>query len=106
MTYFCGYYSGTANTSAFLGKKFDSIEKVMIYVKSHLDYFTANSYGFIVYTDEKIKEGRHYVPKRLRTWHRDGTDCAGELINSAIGWRIYINSENNIAEEHFTPKGD
>ena len=106
MLYFCGYYDGLTNTSAFIPSKFDSIEKVMLFVKAHLDYFRTKCYGFTVFTDEEVREGRHMVPKKLRVWHRDGTDCTGELINQNLGWRIYIDAAGNIAEEHFKPKGD
>lgn len=106
MLYFCGYYDGLTKNSAFIPAKFDSMGKVMLYVKAHLDYFRERCYGFTVFTDEKVREGRHMIQKRLLSWHRDGTDCAGELINPDIGWKIYIDAQNDISEEHFTPKGD
>ena len=105
MTYFCGYYDGLTNNSAFVPSKYDSIEKVMFFVKAHLEYFRARCYGFTVFTDERVKVGRHYEQKELLTWHRDGIDCAGELINPNLGWRIYIDAAGNIAEEHFEPNG-
>lgn len=106
MTVFCGYYNGLENYSGFTSQAFDSVEKAMLFVKAHLDWFRLKSYGFVVYTDKQIKEGHHMIQKRLMTWHRDGTDCGGELINRAIGWRIYIDGSGDIAEEHFQPKGD
>ena len=105
MLYFCGYYDGLMKNSAFIPRKFDSIEKVMLFVKAHIDYFRVKSYGFTVFTDERIKVGRHYEQKELMVWHRDGENCSGELVNKKLGWRIYIDAAGNIAEEHFEPNG-
>lgn len=106
MTIFVGFYNGLDNISPFHSQAFGNVEKAMVYVKASLEWFKHNSYGFIVYTDESVKEGRHYVQKRLMTWHRDGTDCSGELVNNKIGWRIYIDENGNVAEDRFPLKGD
>ena len=103
-TYFVGYYMGPNNISPHTAKHFDNLGQAMLFVKAKLDYFLRESYGFAVFTDEKVKEGRHMVPKILLNWHRDGQDCHGEIVNPETGWRIYIDANNQIAEEHFTPK--
>lgn len=104
MTFFCGYYNGLDNISPFAVQAFDDISKVMLYVNSHLDWFYKMSYGFTIYTDQRIKEGNHYVQKTLMSWHRDGSDCKGEIVNRRIGWRMYIDSNNRVSENHFNPK--
>lgn len=105
MTYYCGVYLGLTPNSGFVPHKFDSIEQVMLYVKSHLEWIKEKSYGFIVFTDETVREGKHDVPKQLLSWHRDGDECKGEIVNPSLGWRIYIDAAGNIAEDHFEPKG-
>ena len=102
--YFVGHYAGPYNTSPFETVRFDSVAQAMLYVKSKMDYFQTRCYGFVVYTDRKVKEGRHYIHEVLLRWHNDGTDCGGELVNPAVGWRICIDADNHITEEHFTPK--
>lgn len=103
-TYFVGFYMGPDNISPHTAKHFDSLGQAMLFIKAKLDYFGRESYGFAVFTDEQVLKGRHYVQKVLLSWHRDGEDCYGELINPEVGWRIYIDDNNQIAEEYFTPK--
>lgn len=101
--YFVGYYMGPNNTSQFAFKYCSSIASAMLFVKSKLEYFKSSSYGFSVYSNEQVKKGRHYVPKTFLEWHRDGEDCRGELVNPEVGWRIFIDENNQVREEHFTP---
>lgn len=102
--YFVGYYMGPYNTSQFAFKCCSCIENAMLFVKFKLDYFKNSSYGFSVYSNEKVKKGNHYVQKTFLEWHRDGQDCRGELFSPSVGWRIYIDENNQVQEEHFTPK--
>ena len=104
--YFVGYYAGPYNTSQFAFKVFGDLGSAMLFVKSKLEYFKSSSYGFSVYSNEQVKKGNHYVQKTFLEWHRDGEDCRGELVNPDVGWRIYIDENNQIREEHFTPKGE
>lgn len=103
---YCGYFNGLERTSPFSTVKFEDVNKAMLFVKAHMDFFKTCSYGFSVFTDEQVKVGRHYIQKRLMSWYLDGTECGGELINRDLGWRIYIDALNQIVEEHFIPKGD
>ncbi len=78
MTCYCGVYLGLTPNSGFVPHKFDSVEQVMLYMKSHLEWIKEKSYGLIVFTDETVKKGKHDVPTQLRSWHKNGEDCSGE----------------------------
>ena len=97
--YFVGYYLGLSGISPYEAKRFGSLGQAMLFVKSNLDRFYRESFGFTVFPDEMVREGNHYIQKTLLRWHRDGADCCGELVNPDIGWRICIDENNRVAEE-------
>lgn len=97
-----GYYNGKTNTSPYCGPTVKTIVEAQIWLKNNLEFLEKNSYGVSIWETNSWDRGpgqRAGKPKVYLSWHRDGSDCYGQLFNPDTGWRFTVGSDNKIHED-------
>ena len=96
------WYNGKTNVSPFTGKEVKTISEAQIWLKNTLEWLEKNSYGVLFSETGSWDNGpgrRMKKPHIYLSWHRDGSDCYGQLYNPDTGWRFTVGSDNKIHED-------
>lgn len=97
-----GYHTGKTNCSPFTCTAVKDIAEAQIWLKNNLTWLEKISYGFSIWETNSWDRGSNHhagKPKVYLSWHRDGTDCYGQLYNPETGWRFTIGSDDKIHED-------
>ena len=97
-----GYYDGKTCTSPFFGRTVKTIAEAQIWLKNNLEFLCQNSYGFSIWETNSWDRGpgqRAGDPHVYISWHRDGSNCYGQLFNPDSKWRFTVGADNKIHED-------
>ena len=97
-----GYYAGKEYCSPYGGLVVKNVAEAQIWLKNHLPWLEEASFGLSIWETNSWDRGpgkRAGKPRVYLSWHRDGTECRGQLFDPGTGWRFTVGSDGRIRED-------